>query len=54
MSQSRGSPAGLGRGKMPLIGAAVVVVVVIVAVVILNLILSLVFWGGGNTVRVAG
>ena len=26
----------------------------IVAVVILNLILSLVFWGGGNTVRVAG
>jgi phospholipid/cholesterol/gamma-HCH transport system permease protein len=26
----------------------------IVAVVVLNLILSLVFWGGGNTVRVAG
>src|SRR5436305_400346 len=26
----------------------------IVAVVIINLILSLVFWGGGNTVRVAG
>ena len=26
----------------------------IVAVVILNLILSLVFWGGGNTVRIAG
>jgi phospholipid/cholesterol/gamma-HCH transport system permease protein len=26
----------------------------IVAVVILNLLLSLVFWGGGNTVRVAG
>src|SRR5207237_527871 len=26
----------------------------IVTVVVLNLILSLVFWGGGNTVRVAG
>jgi hypothetical protein len=25
-----------------------------VAVVILNLILSLLFWGGGNTVKIAG
>ena len=26
----------------------------IVAVVLLNLVLSLLFWGGGNTVKVAG
>jgi phospholipid/cholesterol/gamma-HCH transport system permease protein len=26
----------------------------IVTVVVLNLVLSIIFWGGGNTVRVAG
>src|SRR5262245_52150516 len=48
MSQSRGGPAGLGRGKMPLIGAAVVVVVVIVAVVVL------LAGGGGSSSSSAG
>jgi phospholipid/cholesterol/gamma-HCH transport system permease protein len=43
-----GGPAGVGVA----VGRAIRLS--IVAVVILNLVLSLLFWGGGNTVKVAG
>ena len=43
-----GGPAGVGVA----VGRAIRLS--IVSVVILNLILSIIFWGGGNTVRVAG
>jgi phospholipid/cholesterol/gamma-HCH transport system permease protein len=43
-----GGPAGVGVAVGRAIRAS------IVAVVILNLILSLLFWGGGNTVKIAG
>ncbi|HVE95157.1 MAG TPA: ABC transporter permease [Acidimicrobiales bacterium] len=43
-----GGPAGVGVA----VGRAIRLS--IVTVVILNLILSIIFWGGGNTVRVAG
>jgi phospholipid/cholesterol/gamma-HCH transport system permease protein len=45
---AKGGPAGVGVA----VGRAIRLS--IVTVVILNLILSLLFWGGGNTVRVAG
>jgi phospholipid/cholesterol/gamma-HCH transport system permease protein len=43
-----GGPAGVGVA----VGRAIRLS--IVSVVILNLVLSIIFWGGGNTVRVAG
>jgi phospholipid/cholesterol/gamma-HCH transport system permease protein len=43
-----GGPAGVGVA----VGRAFRLS--IVSVVILNLVLSIIFWGGGNTVRVAG
>ena len=43
-----GGPAGVGVA----VGRAIRLSIVVV--VLLNLILSLIFWGGGNTVRVAG
>jgi len=43
-----GGPAGVGVA----VGRAIRLS--IVAVVVLNLVLSIIFWGGGNTVRVAG
>lgn len=43
-----GGPAGVGVA----VGRAIRLS--IVSVVVLNLILSIIFWGGGNTVRVAG
>jgi phospholipid/cholesterol/gamma-HCH transport system permease protein len=43
-----GGPAGVGVAVGRAIRAS------IVAVVILNLVLSLLFWGGGNTVKIAG
>ena len=45
---AKGGPAGVGVA----VGRAIRLS--IVTVVILNLLLSLLFWGGGNTVRVAG
>ncbi len=43
-----GGPAGVGVASGRAIRAS------IVAVVIVNLFLSLIFWGGGDTVRIAG
>src|SRR4051794_15372938 len=43
-----GGPAGVGTA----VGRAIRLS--IVAVVLINLVLSLIFWGGGNTVKVAG
>ena len=43
-----GGPAGVGVA----VGRAIRLS--IVAVVVLNLVLSIFFWGGGNTVKVAG
>lgn len=45
---AKGGPAGVGVAVGRAIRAS------IVAVVILNLILSVLFWGNGNTVRIAG
>ena len=45
---AKGGPAGVGVAVGRAIRAS------IVAVVILNLILSILFWGGGNTVKIAG
>ena len=45
---AKGGPAGVGVA----VGRAIRLS--IVAVVLLNLLLSLLFWGGGNTVKIAG
>ncbi len=45
---AKGGPAGVGVAVGRAIRAS------IVAVVILNLILSILFWGGANTVKIAG
>ena len=45
---AKGGPEGVGVA----VGRAIRLS--IVAVVLLNLVLSLLFWGGGNTVKVAG
>jgi phospholipid/cholesterol/gamma-HCH transport system permease protein len=45
---AKGGPAGVGVAVGRAIRAS------IVTVVILNLILSILFWGGGNTVKIAG
>ena len=45
---AKGGPAGVGVA----VGRAIRLS--IIAVVVLNLLLSLIFWGGGNTVKIAG
>jgi phospholipid/cholesterol/gamma-HCH transport system permease protein len=45
---AKGGPAGVGQAVGRAIRAS------IIAVVLLNLLLSILFWGGGNTIKIAG